>query len=162
MLHYRGSQESDDSIAQTNGLSRREFLAGAAVFGSISWNQAVSPQLSVLRPRPDHPEWDVAVWLDVLTIPGTSYADQFYRELETWIFGNYTGSYAMARPEWSKGWGYTNTAVWSDPTMLKSTIPNAYRAGQAAGDNWDAALSALDAYDPHRIFANAFLDTLLP
>ncbi len=137
-------------------------VSGLDVQGDVQVPSAVSPQLSVLRPRPDHPEWDVAVWLDVLTIPGTPYADQFYRELETWIFGNYTGSYATARPEWSKGWGYTNTAAWSDPTMLKSTIPTAYRAGQAVGDNWDAALSALDAYDPRRIFTNAFLDTLLP
>ena len=28
-------------------------------------------QLSALRTRPDHPEWNVAVWFDILTIPGT-------------------------------------------------------------------------------------------
>ena len=123
---------------------------------------ASSPLLSALRPRPDHPECNVGVWLDVLTIPGTPQSDQFYRELETWIFSNYSGSYAMVRPEWSKGWAYTNSSAWADPTVLTSTIPNAYRAGQAAGDDWDAGLATLDALDPHRIFTNAFLDTLMP
>ena len=130
--------------------------------GDAGVSADASPQLSALRPRPDHPEWNVAVWLDVLTIPGTARSDQFYHELETWILGNYSGSYAMVRPEWSKGWAYTNSSAWADPTILTSTIPNAYRAGQAAGDDWDAALATLDAYDPHRIFTNVFLDTLLP
>ena len=34
---------------------------------------ATSPQLSALRPRPDQPDWDVAVWFDILTMPGTPY-----------------------------------------------------------------------------------------
>ena len=40
--------------------------------------------------------------------------------------------------------------------------PVAYRAGQVAGETWDAAIATLDAFDPHRIFSNAFLDALLP
>jgi len=120
-----------------------------------------SPQLSALRPRPDHPEWDTAVWLDVLTIPGTPSSFQFYREMEQWVNTNYTG-YATARPEWSKGWGYTNTSGWADPTVIGTTIPNAYRAGQATGDNWDTALGTLDAYDPYRIFSNPLINTLAP
>lgn len=120
------------------------------------------PMLSAARPRPDHPEWDVVVWLDLLTLPGTPLANAFFREIEQWIFASYAGSYAAVRPEWSKGWGYTSTAAWSDPTVISTTIPDAYRAGQAAGDTWDAALAALNAFDPHRIFSNAFLDALLP
>jgi hypothetical protein len=123
---------------------------------------ATSPQLSALRLRPDQPNWDVAVWFDILTMPGTPYADQFYRGIEQWMFSNYTGSYAAVRPEWSKGWAYTTTAAWSDPTMLGSTIPNALRAGQSVGDNWDSALATLDTYDPHRVFSNAFLDSFMP
>jgi len=119
-------------------------------------------QLSVLRPRPDHSEWNVAVWFDVLTIPGTPTADQFYRDTEQWMISNYSGSYAMVRPEWSKGWGYTTTAAWSDPTMLTTTIPNDYRAGQTAGDNWDTALATLDHYDPYRVFSSPLLDVMAP
>ncbi len=123
---------------------------------------ALSPQLSALRPRPDQPNWDCAVWFDILTMPGTPTSDQFYRTIEQWMFANYTGTYAAVRPEWSKGWAYTSTAAWSDPVMLGTTIPNAYRAGQAAGDNWDSALSALDTYDPYRVFSNPFLDSFMP
>jgi FAD/FMN-containing dehydrogenase len=119
-------------------------------------------QLSALRPRPDHPEWDVAVWFDVLTIPGTPMANQLYRDIEQWMFSNFSGSYAMVRPEWSKGWGYTSSAAWSDPTVLTATIPNAYRAGQRADDNWDTALSMLNQYDPHRVFSSPLHDVLTP
>jgi FAD/FMN-containing dehydrogenase len=119
-------------------------------------------QLSALRTRPDHPEWNVAVWFDILTIPGTPTADQFYRDTEQWMISNYSGSYAAVRPEWSKGWGYTTTAAWSDPTMLATTIPNAYRTGQAVGDNWDTALAILDEYDPYRVFSSPLLNILAP
>jgi FAD/FMN-containing dehydrogenase len=121
-----------------------------------------SPQLSALRPRPDHPEWDVIVWFDILTIPGTPSSERFYRDIELFLFTNYTGSYAAVRPEWSKGWGYSGTAAWSDPTMLSTTLPNGYRTGQMAGDSWDTALATLNAHDPHRVFSNTFLDTLMP
>lgn len=123
---------------------------------------ATQPQLSALRPRPDQPDWDVAVWFDILTLPGTPLSDQFYRDVEQWMFSHYTGSYAAVRPEWSKGWAYTDTAAWSDPTMLSSTIPDAIDAGQSAGDNWNSALATLDAYDPYRVFSNAFLNTFMP
>jgi len=121
-----------------------------------------SPQLSACRPRPDRPEWDTAVWFDVLTIAGTPDAFAFYRDMEQWMLSNYSGSYATVRAEWSKGWGYTTSSAWADPTILGTTVPNAYRAGQPTGDNWDTALATLNAYDPHRIFSNPFIDTLLP
>jgi FAD/FMN-containing dehydrogenase len=121
-----------------------------------------SPQLSALRPRPDRPEWDTAVWIDVLTIFGTPDSIAFYREMEQWMLGNYTGSYATVRPEWSKGWAYSSTAGWSDPTLLGTTYPNGLRTGQPASDNWDTARATLNTYDPHRIFSNGFVDTLLP
>jgi FAD/FMN-containing dehydrogenase len=119
-------------------------------------------QLSALRPRPDHPEWNVAVWFDILTVPGTPTANQFYREIEQWMLTNYSGTYATVRPEWSKGWGYTDTAAWSDATLLSTTIPNAYRAGQPTNDNWDTAKQLLNQYDPYRIFTSPLLDQLLP
>jgi FAD/FMN-containing dehydrogenase len=119
-------------------------------------------QLSALRPRPDHPEWNVAVWFDILTVPGTPTSNQFYREVEQWMLTNYSGAYATVRPEWSKGWGYTDTAAWSDATLLSATIPNAYRAGQPASDNWDTARQLLNQFDPYRLFTSPLLDQLLP
>ncbi|MGC0153209.1 cholesterol oxidase substrate-binding domain-containing protein [Chromobacterium vaccinii] len=119
----------------------------------------VAPALSAIRPRPDHPEWNVAVWLDILTLPATPYANQFYREIEQWILSNFSGSYAAVRPEWSKGWGYSDQAAWSDANVLQATIPNAFRAGQVA-NNWDASKAALASYDPYRLFSSPLLDSL--
>jgi hypothetical protein len=75
---------------------------------------------------------------------------------------HYSGSYAAVRPEWSRGWAYTDTAAWSDPTMLTSTIPNAISAGQDPGESWASVLATLDSYDPYRVFSNAFLNSFMP
>jgi FAD/FMN-containing dehydrogenase len=119
-----------------------------------------SPQLSALRPVPTHPEWDTAIWLDALTIPNTPSAFQFYRDMEQWMLANYS-SYALVRPEWSKGWAYSSTAAWTDTDILQSRIPAAYKTGYPTDDNFDSARETLDRYDPYRLFSNPFLDTLL-
>ncbi|WP_329110648.1 FAD-binding protein [Micromonospora sp. NBC_01699] len=121
---------------------------------------AEPPALSAARPRADHPEWDVVVWFDVLTFSSAPGAHRFYREMEWFFFANYSGTYAGCRVEWSKGWGYTDTAAWAEPSMLGSTVPESYRQGP--DPTWDRAVAALDAYDPHRLFSNPFLDLLLP
>ncbi|MEV1290218.1 cholesterol oxidase substrate-binding domain-containing protein [Micromonospora sp. NPDC049679] len=120
---------------------------------------ATTPPLSAIRPRADRPEWNVAVWLDVLTLPGTAHADEFYRELEAFVFATYDGSWAGARVEWSKGWAYGDQGAWSDPTILDETVPASFPAGPVAA--WQSAVAVLDAYDPHRVFTNPFLDRLL-
>lgn len=137
-------------------------VTGLDVAADIALGSAGAGQLSALRPRPDHRDWNVAVWFDILTVPGTPTANQFYREIEQWMLTNYSGSYAAVRPEWSKGWGYTDTAAWSDAAMLNTTIPNAYRAGQSASDNWDTARQRLNQFDPYRLFTSPLLDQLLP
>jgi FAD/FMN-containing dehydrogenase len=119
-----------------------------------------SPILSSVRPRPDHPEWDVCVWLDMGTLPVTPGFSSFYTDMETWIWSHYTGSYASVRPEWSKAWACTSSAPWTNSSILASTIPAAVNAGQASGDGWSAAVSTLAGYDPYAIFSNPFLDTL--
>jgi FAD/FMN-containing dehydrogenase len=117
---------------------------------------AQPPALSAARPRADHPEWDVVVWFDVLTFPTAPSLHAFYREMEAFFFGNYAGT----RAEWSKGWAYTIDAAWADRTVLTETVPGSYRQGPDA--TWDRAVATLNAYDPHRVFSNAFLDVLLP
>src|SRR5262245_42842568 len=139
-------------------LSLEIRVTGLDQPGDVGIENAEPPVLSAICPRPDHPEWNVAVWVNLLTLPGTPYSNQFYREIETWILQNYSGAYATVRPEWSKGWAYTNDAAWEDSAMLNTTIPNIYRAGPGPG--WDWAVSKFDAFDPHRIFTNPFLDTV--
>ncbi len=137
-------------------------VTGLDQTGDVVMSGAQQPQLSALRPRPDQPSWNCAVWIDALTIPGTPYADQFYAQLEAWILSHFTGSYAGVRFEWSKGWAYSSSGAWSNTTALGSTIPAMYTTGQASGDGWSAALATLDSYDPHRVFAGPFHDTLMP
>ncbi len=119
-----------------------------------------SPQMSALRPRPDHPEWDCAVWLDILTLPGTPYADEFYADMESWIYSNYS-SYADVRPEWSKGWGYTSSGAWTSDPVIDTRVPATFRAGQPLNDNWDSARQMLDILDPARVFTSDFVTKLL-
>jgi len=122
--------------------------------------QAESPVLSALRPLQTRPDWDVAIWLDLLTFPGTPDADSFFREFEDWAFRHYSGSYALLRPEWSKGWAYGAGGAWTDATVIGQRIPEAFRAGTAQG--WEWAQARLRQTDPYRIYSNAFLDRLMP
>ncbi|MEU8545047.1 cholesterol oxidase substrate-binding domain-containing protein [Streptomyces sp. NPDC048717] len=118
---------------------------------------AQAPLLSTLRPDAAHPAWDTAVWLDVTTLPGTPHAEEFMRELEQFLFQRYDGTTAQTRVEWSKGWAYTAAAAWSDQTVIGTQLPAAYGPAQ-----WAQASAALDQFDPHRVYSNAFLDVLLP
>lgn len=121
---------------------------------------ARAPLLSALRPRADRPEWDTAVWLDVLTLPGTPDAEAFFRELERFLLTTYDGGHALTRVEWSKGWGYTDEAAWSDEEVIGTVVPQSFDDG--AGPGWDGAAEILDRLDPHRVYGNAFLDRLFP
>jgi FAD/FMN-containing dehydrogenase len=120
---------------------------------------AEPPLLSAIRARPDHPEWDVAVWFDVLTLPGTPGLHQFGRDLEQWLLSTFDGTRAALRVEWSKGWAYTADATWADPDVLGRAIPDSLRAG--GGPDWDTAVATLNRYDPNHVFSNPFLDQLL-
>jgi FAD/FMN-containing dehydrogenase len=113
-------------------------------------------------PAPGPTAWDTAVWVDLLTLPGATGSQRFYREIEQWVLSHYTGSYAAVRAEWSKGWAYSGSAAWADPAMLGAAIPNSLRIGQGGDAGWDTALVILDRYDPGRIYSNTFLETLMP
>jgi FAD/FMN-containing dehydrogenase len=123
---------------------------------------ATSPRLSSLRATPSHPEWDTAVWFDLLVVPGTPHAFEFYRDLERWFYENYSGDYASVRVEWSKGWAYTDKAAWAAPEVVSGRIPESLTVGQASADGFRAAMEQLDGLDPFRVFSTPFLDQLMP
>ncbi|MFD8235526.1 cholesterol oxidase substrate-binding domain-containing protein [Streptomyces sp. NPDC059696] len=123
--------------------------------GDVGVPGARPPLLSALRPRADHPEWDTAVWLDVLTLPGTPDAEAFLREIERFLLRTFDGGAALTRVEWSKGWAYTDDGVWSDEEVLRDVVPAAVGPSE-----WAEADAVLDRLDPHRVYANAFLDRL--
>ncbi|MGW6374570.1 cholesterol oxidase substrate-binding domain-containing protein [Rhodococcus sp. NPDC055112] len=137
-------------------------LCGLDDQDEVAVESAGPPTISALRPRPDHPEWDTAIWMNVVGVPGTPGQAAYFREMELFMRENYSGDYATFRPEWAKGWAFTDRAGHSDGPSIETVIPGTYRDGVPTGDNWDTARAAYNAHDPHRIFSNDFLDRLLP
>ena len=137
---------------RTSGLDRADevLLPGAE-----------SPALSALAPRRDHPEWDTAIWFNMLTFSGTPHANQLYAEMEEWARTHFA-TYGCPRLEWSKGWAYTAAGPWTDAHAIDHQIPDAFRVARSADEDWDWVRATFNALDPHRIFANPFLDRLLP
>ena len=120
------------------------------------------PTISAMRPRPDHPEWDTAIWLNVLGVPGTPGMFAFYREMEQWMRQRFAGGDSTFRPEWSKGWAFGPDLPYTDDSILTGALPDTYRQGVPANENWDSARQVFNRLDPHRVFSNSFLDRLLP
>lgn len=118
--------------------------------------------LSAVVPCEDHPDWDCAVWLDLLTVPRTPFSGDFYAELEQWMFENYVGDYASMRVEWSKGWGYTGVGPWTSDQVINKYVPQTLTDGRPAKANWNSSVSLLQEMDPHGIYRNPFLDKLMP
>jgi hypothetical protein len=98
--------------------------------------------------------WDVAVWIDVLTIPGTNFSTEFYEDLENWVIDRFKEKAARALPEWSKGWAYARGAgAWANEGFLDHTR-------KALGNNWKVEIDTLGKYDKFNIFTNPLLDKL--
>lgn len=115
---------------------------------------AVAPAFSALRPDPEHPEWDCALWLNVMSTPGTPGMHAYFTELEDWMQRNYTG-YAAYRPEWSKGFAFSESGPCSDLDALRTTVPAMFASGSPT---WHDACAMLRALDPHGVFSNPFLE----
>ncbi|WP_420752009.1 cholesterol oxidase substrate-binding domain-containing protein [Rhodococcus sp. O3] len=130
--------------------------------GDVRVPSAGPPTISAMRPRPDHPEWDTAIWLNVLGVPGTPGMFAFYREMEQWMRQRFAGGDSTFRPEWSKGWAFGPERPYTDDSILTGALPDTYRQGVPAHENWDSARQVFNRLDPHRVFSNGFLDRLLP
>lgn len=113
---------------------------------------AVAPALSAARPVDDRPDWDVAIWLDILTMPGTPDSNQFYQEMEEWIFEHFSGDYAHTRIEWSKGWGYTRAGAWTSEDVINRLLP------ESLSTSWQDAVTTLNSYDPHNLFYSPLIE----
>lgn len=121
---------------------------------------AQTAAMSAIKPCPDHPEWNCAVWFDILTLPGTPFAAEFYTEIEHWMSQRYQVD-SLIRPEWSKGWGYTATKAWDDISYFEQEIPKVHSVGQTEQLTIRAASQVLKKYDPNRLFTSPLLDKLL-
>ena len=72
------------------------------------------------------------------------------------MLANYRPPYALVRPEWSKGWGYTARGPWTSPRFVGRTVRESFRARA-----WNAGVSTLDRLDPHAVFTSPLLRALL-
>lgn len=119
--------------------------------------KAQESSLSSIRPWPARTDWDVAVWFDVLSFPGTRGASEFYAELEQWMANEYSGTDALMRPEWSKGWAYTaHGGAWTDSAAFTRARTSLTPEGRAASTGtFASAADNLHELDPHGIFTTA-------
>ncbi|KAJ6639837.1 hypothetical protein Bhyg_12584 [Pseudolycoriella hygida] len=117
------------------------------------------PTLSAIQPVNGHPEYDTVVWINVLSISKSYDLFEAFSKLETFMWNEYNGTYAIIRPEWSKGWAYTNNDVWSNSRIYRNVIPSLFSNSTVSKWNW--AINTLNKYDPNRIFTNSFLDEFL-
>lgn len=116
---------------------------------------AQSPVISALTPNAADAQngWDTAVWFDVLTLPGTNGANDFYSDLEAWFSATFTGTYGCSYPEWSKGWAYTPASgPWTNASFLE-TIRKGFT-------DWDWQVATLQNYDQGNLFTNDLLKQL--
>jgi hypothetical protein len=96
--------------------------------------------------------WDVALWFDVLTLPGTDYSDDFYAEMEAWFFDAFKAPLGQVMPEWSKGWAYTApNGAWTNQDVIED-VREFFTTGRDANDNWDWEVATLAKYDAKNIF----------
>ena len=114
---------------------------------------AVEPVLSPTRRVPGRPDLDTAVWLDILTLPGTPTAMDFFTEIEQWILNRYSGGDTRVRVEWSKGCGYTHSGAWTSSQVIDSFVPDSL-------PGFSDAAALLRSYDPAGIYTSPLTSQL--
>jgi hypothetical protein len=133
-------------------------ITGLDDASAIAAPNAASPAISALNYDAEAIAngWDVALWIDVLDLPGTPYSNDFYSELEAQLGASpwFTGTNGRIRPEWSKGWAYTpESGAWSSQAAIdqfKATFPN-----------WNTEIATLNKYDSKNLYSNSFLASLM-
>lgn len=104
--------------------------------------------------------WDVALWFDVLTLPGTPWADAFYAEMEEWLLATFRAPFGEVLPEWSKGWAYTREAgAWKNPAVIDGFRQTLSRE-RATDDDWTWERSTLAKYDAKNLFRSPLTEKL--
>jgi hypothetical protein len=128
----------------------------------VGGNAPRRPIISSLATDPltEQNGWDVALWLDVLTLPGTALSNQFFAEMEAWFVEHFTGSKARVVPEWSKGWAYTaSNGPWTDADFING-IRETFTLSRDNDDNWQSELNTLAKYDRYGLFMSPLLKNL--
>lgn len=116
---------------------------------------AEPPALSPTTPVPGRPDWDTAVWLDVITLPQTRDRDRFLGDLEREFFHVFPSDRGVVRPEWSKRWAHGPGGAWTDEQYLHDVLPRTLPL-------WRWAAATFDRYDPDGVFRSDLADRLMP
>ncbi|MDO5499861.1 MAG: cholesterol oxidase substrate-binding domain-containing protein [Propionibacteriaceae bacterium] len=124
-------------------------------------NGAVEALLSPTRRRPDHPEWDTAVWIGTLSLPRTPHAPEFYAEFEDTMWRLFDTDRTGIRVEWSKAWGFTSEGAYTSNEFISQRIPESFDKGQPAGARFADAVAIFDRLDPHRIYDSPLLRQMM-
>jgi len=96
-------------------------------------------------------KWNRALWLDVLSLPDAPHSNAFYVEMEKQVLEcpAFNGTKGRIRPEWSKGWGYSEKGPWKSESFLTHT--------RQALPRWNEMMAALDKHDPKELFSNPWM-----
>lgn len=117
------------------------------------------PCISPIRPIPNYPEYNLAVWLAVTSQIHQCGLHEAMMKIESRIFETFSmnsripNPIGVARVEWTKGYAYTKDAGWRNETVLKEIIRGTY-----SKDDWNFAINTWNIYDPKEIFMNDFLE----
>lgn len=152
VLHLVATRH-ESALADLQGQGRFPVNAPLEVRAS-ALDAAGGPALAASAPIAGAP-YDAVIWVNVLTLPGTPGYFAYCRGFEQWALATFDGTWAACRPEWSKGWAFTDDAPCADREMLDATIP------ALIGPAWADATTTLRALDPDRVLGNAFLDRFL-
>lgn len=116
---------------------------------------AEPPALSPTAPVPGRPEWDTAIWLDVITLPHTRSHERFFADLERRFFRTFPADRGVVRPEWSKRWAHGPAGAWTDDDYIRRVLPEVLPM-------WHWAADTFDRYDPSGVFRSDLADRLMP
>ncbi|NET24270.1 cholesterol oxidase substrate-binding domain-containing protein [Okeania sp. SIO1I7] len=139
---------------RATSLDKPDEVPGAISYGRPVISSIASNQLT------DQKGWDVALWIDVLTLPGTPHSNEFFSELEKWFLEHFTGDQWLVVPEWSKGWAYTKDfGPWTDPAFFEYIRQN-FTTDREDDDNWQYEVNTLAKYDKFNLFFSPLLENL--
>lgn len=136
--------DDPSTIAVGSGMAARSPTTSSLVFDNLCTKNG----------------WDVAVWFNVLTFPGTKSSNEFYAEFESWLQERFSGDRGRLMPEWSKGWGYTKSeGAWTNEEFIE-TVRQALASAQHISD-WDFYVQTMSKYDRYGLFTNSLLKRLV-
>lgn len=104
--------------------------------------------------------WNMALWIDILTAPREPASVLFFHELETWLLHKFKKPFAQVMPEWSKGWAYSSEeGPWTNPHFIHD-VQQKMTKNREEDDTLQFASDTFDRYDQGQLFTSPLLKNL--